>query len=197
MDAQKIETLKGLIESAIVVDINGIMLSSGITSLYYYDLRKVTFDPTGISLIGDLLYDEISLLGAKSVGGPEIAAIPIITAILIKGASERELKGFVVRKQAKDHGLKHMIEGDLKEPVVMVDDVLTTGASLNRAIEAVMKKGFSVNHVFCILDRQENNELKNSHYKIKSLFKHSDFKPFIDAEIERQRNQAGLIQKSR
>jgi orotate phosphoribosyltransferase len=90
-----------------------------------------------------------------------------------------------------------MIEGDLKQPVVMVDDVLTTGASLNRAIEAVMKKGFSVNHVFCILDRQENNELKNSHYKIKSLFKHSDFKPFIDAEIERQRNQAGLIQKSR
>lgn len=188
MDPQKIQALKDLIKkTAIVVDINGIILSSGIKSSYYYDLKKVTFDAVGINLIADLLYDEISILGAKSVGGLEIGAIPIITSILVKGANERALKGFVVRKQAKDHGLKHMVEGDLKPPVVMVDDVLTTGASLNRAIEAVMNKGFSVNHVFCILDRRENNESNNSHYKITSLFRHSDFKPFIDAEKERQK----------
>ncbi|HET7147492.1 MAG TPA: phosphoribosyltransferase family protein [Candidatus Nitrosopolaris sp.] len=192
MDAHKIEALKDLIkEKAIVVDINGIILSSGEKSQYYYDLKKVMFDPVGINLIADLMFEEITLKGAKSVGGLEIGAIPITTAILAKSEKEHPLDGFVVRKHAKDHGLKYSVEGNLKPPVVIVDDVLTSGESLKKAIDEVMKsENVSVRYVFCILDREnENNVLKHRHYPYTSLCKHSDFKPFIDAEIEKQKDQ--------
>lgn len=58
-----------------------------------------------------------------------------------------------------------------------------------KAIQAVKNEGVSVNGVLCILDREENNELKKNHVKYTSLFKHSDFEPFIDAEIQRQKTK--------
>jgi len=190
LDEQKLGELKKLIqENAIVVDASGgegITLSSGIKSPFYYDLKKITFDPVGLSLITDLLYDEIVQLGVKSVGGLEIGAIPLTTAILMKDAQEGggKLKGFVVRKKPKEHGLKYAVEGELRSPAIMVDDVLTTGASLKVAIDAVTSKGVLIRHVFCILDRQhENNELKKNHYKYHSLFVHADFKDFIDKKL--------------
>lgn len=190
MDTNKLEALKDLIkEKGIVVNINGITLSSGKSSIYYYDLKKIALDPKGANLIADLLFEEISILNAKSVGGLEIGAIPITTAILMKSADEHKLSGFVVRKHAKEHGLKYTVEGNLDPPVVIVDDVLTTGASLMKAIEAVNDKGHNVKDIFCILEREENNELKKSHTKYTPLFRHSDFKPFIDAEIQRQKTQ--------
>ena len=172
-----------------MVNINGITLSSGKSSIYYYDLKKIALDPKGANLIADLLFEEISILNAKSVGGLEIGAIPITTAILMKSVDEHKLSGFVVRKHAKEHGLKYTVEGNLDPPVVIVDDVLTTGASLMKAIEAVNDKGHNVKDIFCILEREENNELKKSHTKYTPLFRHSDFKPFIDAEIQRQKTQ--------
>jgi orotate phosphoribosyltransferase len=190
LDTNKLEALKDLIkEKGIVVNINGITLSSGKSSIYYYDLKKIALDPKGANLIADLLFEEISILNAKSVGGLEIGAIPITTAILMKSADEHKLSGFVVRKHAKEHGLKYTVEGNLDPPVVIVDDVLTTGASLMKAIEAVNDKGHNVKDIFCILEREENNELKKSHTKYTPLFRHSDFKPFIDAEIQRQKTQ--------
>jgi orotate phosphoribosyltransferase len=190
LDTNKLEALKDLIkEKGIVVNINGITLSSGKSSIYYYDLKKIALDPKGANLIADLLFEEISILNAKSVGGLEIGAIPITTAILMKSADEHKLSGFVVRKHAKEHGLKYTVEGNLDPPVVIVDDVLTTGASLMKAIEAVNDKGHNVKDIFCVLEREENNELKKSHTKYTPLFRHSDFKPFIDAEIQRQKTQ--------
>ncbi|MFY9797371.1 MAG: hypothetical protein WAK17_14320 [Candidatus Nitrosopolaris sp.] len=177
------EDLKTLIEQNIAVNINGITLSSGKSSVFYYDLRKISLDPIGVNLIADLILEEIR--DARSVGGLEMGAIPITMGILMKSG----LKGFVVRKHAKDHGLKYKVEGNLESPAVVVDDVLTTGASLMKAIQAIKDEGVSLNGVFCILDREENNELKKSHIKYTSLFKHSDFKPFIEAEIHRQNTQ--------
>ena len=90
----------------------------------------------------------------------------------MKGTNERKLKGFVVRKQVKDHGLKLVTKDrrGLKPPVVMADDVLTTGACLKKAVDAFRDKG-----LFCILDwQQANNELKKNHYKYRSLFTHPD-----------------------
>jgi orotate phosphoribosyltransferase len=138
LDANKLEALKDLIkEKGIVVNINGITLSSGKSSIYYYDLKKIALDPKGANLIADLLFEEISILNARSVGGLEIGAIPITTAILMKSAKEHQLSGFVVRKHAKEHGLKYTLEGNLDHPVVIVDDVLTTGASLMKAMQAI------------------------------------------------------------
>jgi orotate phosphoribosyltransferase len=76
------------------------------------------------------------------------------------------------------------------DPVVIVDDVLTSGKSIQTAIDAVMEQGFRVAGVVCILDREETgvtNVLKQNGTKYTSPFKHSDFKPFIDQRL----NQMG------
>ena len=62
-----------------------------------------------------------------------------------------------MRKQPKSHGLQKKIEGNLIEPVVIVDDVLTKGSSVMQALEAVMNEGFNVAGVVCIIDREDKN----------------------------------------
>lgn len=74
------EDLKTLIEQNIAVNINGITLSSGKSSVFYYDLRKISLDPIGVNLIADLILEEIR--DARSVGGLEMGAIPITMGIL-------------------------------------------------------------------------------------------------------------------
>jgi orotate phosphoribosyltransferase len=164
-----------------VVNINGITLSSGKTSTFYYDLNKVALNSIGSNLIADLIIEENPNI--KCIGGLEMGAIPITMAIIMKNG----LSGFVVRK----HGLKYIVEGNLDSPVVIVVDILTTGASLMKALQAVKDEGASVNGVVCVIDREEDNELKRNQIKYTSLFKHSDFKPFIDTEIQRQRDEQG------
>ena len=166
-----------------MVNINGITLSSGKSSIYYYDLKKIALDPKGANLIADLLFEEISILNARSVGGLEIGAIPITTAILMKSAKEHQLSGFVVRKHAKEHGLKYTVEGNLDHPVVIVDDVLTTGASLMKAIQAIRDEGFDVKYLFCILEREENNELKKEQCQVYAIVQAFGFQA-----IHRRRN---------
>ena len=171
-------------EKGIVVSDKEIILSSGEKTHFYYDVKKVALDPKGANLIGELLLDEVKKLGAKSVGGLEIGAIPITTAILMKSDRKNELTGFLVRKKAKGHGLENIIEGDLVEPAVIVEDVVTKGASVNEAIKAVNKKRVNVAGVVSIVDR-EANQLKQT-IRYHSLFTHSDFKLFIEARMKKR-----------
>lgn len=167
-----------------------VQLFSKIESDYYYDLRKVSLDGYGASLIADLMLEEVKKFGAKSVGGLAAGSIPISTALIMKDSNFGEysngLRQFFVRKERKEHGLQKRIEGEVIDPVVIVDDVLTSGRSIMEAIEAVRTEGHDVKGVVCIIDREENstpNVLKDK-VKYTSLFKHSDFKHFIDQRLK-------------
>ncbi|MGH9987701.1 MAG: hypothetical protein ACRD8W_27480, partial [Nitrososphaeraceae archaeon] len=102
-----------------------VRLYSGIETDYYYDLRRVSNDPYGLSLIVGQLLKEVKKCGAKSVGGLASAAIPLSTALILKdsdfGMCEKSLTSFFVREVRKDHGLMKQIEGKIKDPVVIVD----------------------------------------------------------------------------
>lgn len=170
-----------------------VQLFSKVESDYYYDLRKVSLDPNGISLIVELLLKEVKKFGAKSVGGLAAGAIPLATALVIRdsnfGEYQNGLRQFFVRKERKKHGLQKKIEGEVVDPVVIVDDVLTSGSSIMEAIEAVRQQGHNVNGVVCLIDREEKttpNLLKKNKIKYTSLFTHSDFKPFIDERIKKK-----------
>ena len=85
------------------------------------------------------------------------------------------------------------IEGMIIDPVVVVDDVLTSGKSIQKAMDAVEEHGYNVAGVVCILDREEKgieNVLKQNGVKYTPLFKHSDFKPFIDQRLNERAYQA-------
>jgi len=174
-----------------------VTLSSNKESEYYYDLKRVALHPDGAHLIADLLLEEVAKYHPKSVGGLELGAVPLATAIAMKstmnGRYDVGIKSFIVRKNPKKHGLEKKIEGEIEPPIVVVDDVVTSGNSVLDAVTAVIEKGFNVAHVVCVIDREEEgimNVLKEKHIKYSSLFTHSDFKPFIEEQLKKnQQNQ--------
>src|ERR1035438_4548218 len=131
-------------------------LSSGGTSDYYIDCRTTTLDAKGARLTGQVFFDEIRQRGWKpeAIGGLTMGADPIVVAVSVVSG---ELHGFLVRKAEKQHGTGQRIEGFREKgaPVVIVDDVCTTGASTVQAIEAAREVGFEVVGVMCLVEREE------------------------------------------
>jgi orotate phosphoribosyltransferase len=133
-------------------------LSSGGISDYYIDCRTTTLDARGAQLTGQVFCEEIQKQGwrAKAIGGLTLGADPIVVAVAVTSGS---LNGFLVRKAEKQHGTGQRIEGFREKgaPVVIVDDVCTTGASTIDAIEAASAFGFEVVGVMCLVERQDAN----------------------------------------
>ena len=140
---QKREQLKEIIKGEGII-FQDVTLSSGIKSHFYYDVKKIV-NSEGVVLIGELMLAKIRELfgsGVKSVGGLASGALPITTAIVLVSNQLREgegkLTGFFVRKETKKHGLQKKIEGLPKTPLIVVDDVVTTGQSVIDAVNALI-----------------------------------------------------------
>jgi orotate phosphoribosyltransferase len=131
-------------------------LSSGGTSDYYVDCRTTTLDSRGAQLTGEVFLEEIREEGWEplAIGGLTMGADPIVVAVAVTSG---KLHGFLVRKTEKQHGTGQRIEGFREKgaPVVIVDDVCTTGASTIQAIEAAREFGFEVVGAMCLVERQE------------------------------------------
>jgi len=133
-------------------------LASGKKSNLYIDCRKTTKNARGAYLIGNIIYDKISNLGVDAIGGLTMGADPVADAVAYTSAIKGKLiNSFSVRKKAKEHGLKRVIEGDVKngDRVVIVDDVATTGQSTIEAIENARAEGLHIVKVIILVDRQE------------------------------------------
>ncbi|MCS6960754.1 MAG: orotate phosphoribosyltransferase [Pseudanabaenaceae cyanobacterium SKYGB_i_bin29] len=134
------------------------VLSSGQKSSYYINGKLVTLHPQGARYIGEIMH---ALLppDTVAVGGLTLGADPIVSAITVVSAyTDRPVYGLIVRKQAKEHGTGQTIEGCSLPPgsrVVVVEDVVTTGASALWAVHQLRGAGYRVEDVFAIVDRQE------------------------------------------
>jgi orotate phosphoribosyltransferase len=149
-------------------------LSSGRKSRYYFDGRLLSLDPEGALLIGNALLPLVRQAGAEAVGGPTLAADPVVTAVaLTSQLAGKGIPAFIVRKEAKGHGTEQLIEGPLPpgSRVAIVDDTCTTGGSLLHAIRAAESAGCSVVKVLAILDRCEggSDELRRRGYDFSAL----------------------------
>jgi orotate phosphoribosyltransferase len=132
------------------------ILSSGQSSNYYIDGKMTCLDPQGATLIADAILAEIKDLPVDAVGGMDMGATPIIGALATRSYTiGRPLPVFVVRKETKQHGTMKPIEGPLSAhcKTVIIDDVVTTGGSILKAIDAVEQAGCSVILAISVLDR--------------------------------------------
>ncbi len=155
-------------------------LASGKKASYYLDCRRVTLDGRGANLIAagilDLLADDMP----DAVGGMAIGADPI-TAAVITVAAQRgtPLRGFIVRKESKQHGKGRDVEGPVTagDRVVIVEDVVTTGGSSLQAIERVLAAGLKVQKVIAIIDRLEGGReaFQEAGYELQTLLTIRDF----------------------
>jgi orotate phosphoribosyltransferase len=141
------------------IRIGDFTLASGEKSRVYCDGKLATFDPVGINLVADALLEDIAGVDADGIGGLEMGAIPIVTAVALKGhLVGRDLKAFVVRKETKSHGTRKRIEGpipDAPAKLIIVDDVVTKGGSILQAIDAARSAGYEVVLAISILDREQ------------------------------------------
>ena len=159
-------------------------LTSGGKSKFYYNGKLVTLRPSGAGLIGEALVDVVLASGADAVGGPALGAVPIAMAVGTASLSRgRDLPVYVVRMEQKQHGAKDLIAepfSDDSNPVVsegrrvaIVEDTITTGGSVRKAIEAIEAAGAQVTLIAVLVERHEGgaDTLRNEGYDVVSLFR--------------------------
>ncbi len=151
------ERLKQLVKEH-ALEFGDFTLASGKKASFYLDCRKLTLHPQGANQIGAGM---LSLLGdslPNAVGGMAIGADPITAAtITIAGQRDLELLGFIVRKEAKGHGTGRQVEGPVAAGMtaVIVEDVVTSGGSALKAVDAVREFGLKVDTILAVVDRLE------------------------------------------
>jgi len=139
-------------------------LASGGTSNYYCDTKSTTLSPEGARLVGEVLFDLLKDLRVEAVGGLALGAAFIATAVALVSAQHGQpIYGFTVRGGEKDHGLKKNVEESfhpdgkpLLSPgrrVALVEDVVTQGGSVIKAIDAVLARGCEIVTVVALVDR--------------------------------------------
>jgi orotate phosphoribosyltransferase len=161
-----------------------VTLSSGAKSNFYIDCKQVSLDAEGASLIGELFHAVIDELApsAVAVGGLTLGADPLATATsLASFLAGRPRSAFIVRKEPKGHGTNQWVECTqlaAGAPVVVLEDVVTTGAATLKAIERTREAGFVPIHAVAIVDRLEGGrDAITAHLPLTTLFTRHDFLP--------------------
>lgn len=161
-----------------------IVLSSGRESDFYIDCKKTVLTAEGHWLVGKLLFVGVreAFPSAVAVGGLTMGADPIASAVsLVSFLGAAPLHAFLVRKEPKGHGTGQWVEGlssiSAGAEVVVVEDVVTTGASTIKAIERARAEGLKPIAAFTIVDRQEGGReaIEATGVPVRSLFTRSDF----------------------
>ncbi|MEK9148430.1 MAG: orotate phosphoribosyltransferase [Candidatus Desantisbacteria bacterium] len=154
-------------------------LSSGRKSNYYIDGKLVTLDPEGANLVAKIIIELLKKEQVDGIGGLTIGADPIVSAVAAISYKEGfPIPAFIVRREAKKHGMMKFIEGPIKRNsnVVIVDDVVTTGGSIEKAISEVEKEGCKVVKIIAIVDRLEGakERFAEKGYSFISIFTRED-----------------------
>ncbi len=160
-----------------------VLLASGRESDFFIDCKQTILTAEGHALVGSLMFDALAELPAcDAVGGVELGGCPLASAVsLISHQRGCDLPALYVRKAQKDHGSAKLVEGDraLFEGirVVMLEDVVTTGGSSLRAVDALAAAGAKVVGVVALVDRLEGGAeaFAAAGLPLRALFTRRDF----------------------
>lgn len=133
-------------------------LASGKTASFYLDCRQLTLHPQGANQVAAGMLDLLQPAMPDAIGGLAIGADPISAAtITLAGQRNIDLRGFIVRKEAKQHGMGRQVEGPVQPGMnaVIVEDVVTSGGSALKAVEAAREFGLNVDRILAVIDRLE------------------------------------------
>lgn len=137
-------------------------LVSGRSTTFYFNMKPTMLDPEGGYLIAILILDTLKGADVDLIGGLEMGAVPLAVAVAVSSQIKGwPLRAFFVRKQAKEHGAKKLVEGLAPgetlqgKRIVVLEDVTTTGGSAMKAIEALKAEGAIIVRVITVVDRLE------------------------------------------
>lgn len=160
-----------------------VTLASGAVSDFYIDCRQVALHPEGMMALGAQLLDALEAIEAstgrraEAIGGMALGAVPLAIAVSMTASGRgRALPAFIVRKTAKDHGTGAFVEGidhlTPDAPVLLVEDVVTSGGSTHTATDRVRAAGLDPFGCACIVDRQAGGieRLRDAGLTMRALF---------------------------
>ena len=129
------------------------VLASGKKSKYYVDIKKASTKYEILELMGNMLAEKVK---GDMLAGVELGAVPLVAITAIKAKRDY----LIIRKEKKGYGTSKLIEGDYKDgqEVDIIEDVVTTGGSVLRAIKILRSAGLTVNRVICVVDREEGGK---------------------------------------
>lgn len=134
------------------------VLTSGKHSDHYFDCKRVTLHPEGLALASELLVAKLHVASIPAIGGLAIGADPIVAGVVATSIGfGYPVEGFIVRKEPKQHGTGAWIEGSV-EPgtrVAIVDDVVTSGGSIIKAVNNARLEGLEPVAAYALVDREE------------------------------------------
>ncbi len=165
---------------------DAITLASGKSSHFYFNMKFTTLDPFGSFYISHLILDFLQQKNIRYFGGLEVGAIPMAASVsALSAETKHPIQAFFIRKKEKQHGESVAIEGIrdshiLKDvPVIVAEDVTTTGHSAMQAVHALQSVGAKVETVLTIIDRQEGaiEFFAEQNITLHALFKADEFMP--------------------
>ncbi len=153
-----------------------VTLTSGRKSTFYIDGKQTTLDPEGAYLVGKIVYEMVKGK-VDAIGGPTLGADPIVAAVALTSYQEGDpITAFIIRKEPKGHGKGLWIEGDKTLSkgirVAIVEDVVTSGGSLLKAIRVAEEHGLEVVQTVALVDREEGGRerLAEEGYTLEAVF---------------------------
>lgn len=181
------QTLIKLLEESNALKHGEFTLASGQKSTYYIDGKQLSLNSKVLTEVCRHMISNIynTYPNIDAIGGPAMGAVPLVGGLLtcwnIMLNTKNDIKGFVVRKEEKGHGLGKLVEGTLNPNTVhncvVVEDVTTTGASAMRAVKAIQDLGHKVTVVATVVDREQGAHklFENHGIAFISLISTSDF----------------------
>ncbi|MEM9410216.1 MAG: orotate phosphoribosyltransferase [Planctomycetota bacterium] len=140
------------------LELGDFTLASGEQAHFYLDCRKLTLTGEGANMIASGMLELMRTDWPDAVGGMAIGADPITASIVTCAwQQQKELRGFIVRKEQKEHGTGRQVEGPVQpgDRAVIVEDVVTTGGSSIKAIKYARQFGLEIDRIIAIVDRQQ------------------------------------------
>lgn len=156
------------------------VLASGRRSDVYFNGKQVTLEGRGLYLVSLLVLARCRELDITAIGGLTLGADPIAAGVAALSGRDQPLRAFIVRKEAKDHGTGALIEGPelyRGQRVLVVDDVITTGGSLLKAVDALAGSGVEIVEALAVVDREEGGReaIEARGIGVHALFTRSEF----------------------
>ncbi|MBI2609902.1 PQQ-binding-like beta-propeller repeat protein [Candidatus Giovannonibacteria bacterium] len=179
---QKLEKLKNIIKrDALPTSKTHIIISpTGERENWLFDLRNIFLKPEALDLIVDIFWEKFEKEYPFQVGGQELAAVPLIGAIVLRSHQiGKPVNGFMIRKARKSIGLQKLIEGELDNtPIILVDDIINSGSTFLRQIRIIEETGKIVSRIFPIMNFSGNDDfdfIKKRNINLTYLFSLKDF----------------------